>query len=102
MLGDAGRCRRTPKSVGAQLRGLRGHRAALGIQGCLRSRAGPWVLGFEESSSSLAFTRQREPKRAIAFCSFMREVSLHISVKESSKKIMHVAKSQPGEQLEEK
>lgn len=45
---------------------------------------------------------QRELKQAIALYSFMHDVSLYIFVKESSKKIMHVAKSQPGEQPEEK
>lgn len=62
-------------------------------------------LGFEalkRKNSSLVFTMQRESKQAITLYSFMRDVSLYIFVKESSKKIMHVAKSQPGEQPEEK
>lgn len=45
---------------------------------------------------------QRELKQAVALYSFMHDVALYIFVKESSKKIMHVAKSQPGEQPEEK
>lgn len=59
-------------------------------------------LGFEERTSSLVFTMQRESKQAITLYSFMRDVSLYIFVKASSEKIMHVAKSQPGEQPEEK
>lgn len=55
-------------------------------------------FGLWRQENSSAFSRQS----GRALCSFMREVSLLSSAKESSKKIMHVAKSQPGEQLEEK